>query len=172
MTSRRELGQTVPRADEHGVRSRSKRGWAPVVALGMALAPAAPSLAAAQPALAVAQPGSHGGCRPSVAVAAGPASALRNVNELPERVDVRIAGERVLIGYDDARDQARPQNVARRETTSPSSEAEDVRISLTVRPDEGGKVRPEEGRRVWVDLTVSSDRLPAPATYRIPYRID
>jgi hypothetical protein len=103
---------------------------------------------------------------------------LRETNDVPERVDIQVTGDHVVVRYDgDAYEGdlgVERQIVARGKQTQMTIRRNESRLSLLFRSDDGEKLQlhtfSDDGREMSFDVRVTSDQLPSPLTYRIAYR--
>lgn len=103
---------------------------------------------------------------------------LRDKNPVHTRLEIEITSPRVVVTYDDERYEGTEgtwrEVTARGEPARLLVQRTGRRLYLTFRGDDGEKrmvhTVSEDGRYLWLDVAVSSPRLPTPLTYRLDFR--
>jgi hypothetical protein len=180
-------------------RARSSRRlpWGPLVAAGLLLAgsaraqeaPAAPAEEPVEGSFVLAEPVETARERIHAAIdrAVGEMPffmrgfgrrRLRHTNPLPEEVRVELQGRRIVVHYGPDRTESEADVWTDMMTLGEPSrllaQRAGPRVYQTYRGDDGQKrmvlTPSDDGSRLWLDVEVTSDRLPSPLTYRLSYR--
>lgn len=105
-------------------------------------------------------------------------SRLREKNPVHRRIRVRVDGNTIAVAYENDRYETQEGQwttvTAVGEPTQLLQQIVGRRIYQTFRTDEGTKqmvlTPSDDGRYLWLDVTVTSDRLPDPLRYRLRFR--
>lgn len=105
-------------------------------------------------------------------------SRLRDKNPIHRRIRTEVRGDRVVVSYDDDRYESRDGRwrtvTATGERVQLLQQVRGRRIYQRFRGDDGTKqmvlTLSEDGRHLWLDVTVTSERLPTPLRYRLRFR--
>lgn len=105
-------------------------------------------------------------------------SRLREKNPVRRELEIDVSGDMVTVAYGDQRyrsPEGRWQTVtATGEQVQLLHQLRGNRLYQTFRSDDGEKLTvytlSDDGRFLWLDVTVRSPQLPSPLTYRLSYR--
>lgn len=105
-------------------------------------------------------------------------SRLRDKNPVHTRLQIEMTGSHVVVTFDQDRYEGTEGSwvpvTARGEPARLLVQRTGRRLYLTFRGDDGEKrmvhTISEDGRYLWLDVTVTSPRLPVPLTYRLNFR--
>ena len=103
---------------------------------------------------------------------------LRAKNPVRVRLTTQVAGDRIVVSYDNDRYESQSGQwrsvTATGETVQLLQQIQGNRIYQTFRTADGEKrmvlTFSEDGAWVWLDVTVTSSRIPAPLRYRMRFR--
>jgi hypothetical protein len=106
------------------------------------------------------------------------AGRLRRTNDVPEQVQIEIAGDRDVVSYDGDRyegvDGVWRDVIARGDPTQLLMQRRGSRLDARFRTHDGEKLQSQivspDGRTLTLAVRVTSGQLPVPLEYRIQYR--